>query len=94
MGGIQEVTGSGGTAWMWGGWVREAGLNIILVNIQNKKPGGHGAHLLNQAGGENRRGEQEAGRERWWCLTWRHPIGNWILGRDVAGDNCGSVIGY
>ena len=41
--------------------VTEAGLNIILVKIQSKKPGGHGAHLLNQAGGENRRGEREAG---------------------------------
>lgn len=41
--------------------VREAGLNIILVKIQSQKPGGHSAHLLNQAGGENRRGEREDG---------------------------------
>lgn len=41
--------------------VREAGLNIILVKIQSQKPGGYSAHLLNQAGGENRRGEREDG---------------------------------
>lgn len=34
------MTGREGTAWMWGGWVREAELNIILVKIQNKKTRG------------------------------------------------------
>lgn len=46
---------------MWGGWVREARLNIILVKIQNKKPGGHSAHLLNQAGGETEEGSRRLG---------------------------------